>query len=83
MLKSIRARDIYYGVLILALTGCVSCSGTGKPSLKGLIDEMSGNCGSNWTALQKAKPSDEANEEIKAEVEVHCFPPPDRRYYGT
>jgi hypothetical protein len=75
MFQSLRARDFYYGVLILVMTGCVSCSGANKPSLKGLLDEMSGNCSPNGTASQKAKPASDPNDEIKAEVEVQCFPP--------
>lgn len=82
MFKSIRARDVYYGILILALTGCVSCS-SNKPTLKGLLNEMSGNCGDNGTASQKVKPSSDANEELKAEAEVKCFPPQQKVTYGT
>jgi hypothetical protein len=85
MLQNLRARDVFYGILVLMLAGCVSCSTANKPSLRGLLDEMAGNCGANGTALQKAKPSEDANEEIKAEVEVHCFPPAHtgRIFYGT
>lgn len=83
MIKSIRARDIYYGILILTLAGCVSCSAANKPTLKGLLDEMSGNCGANGTAVQKAEPSSEPNDELKAKVEVHCYPPQLRTGYGT
>lgn len=62
------------------VTGCTSCS-SNKPTLKGLLNEMSGNCGANGTSVQKAKPSDEPNDELKAEVEVHCYPPPYRTGY--
>lgn len=81
--NEIGAKHVFYAVVIMAVAGCVSCSGANKPSLKGLIDEMAGNCGANGTSVQKAEPSSEQNDEIKAKVEIHCFPPPVRYTYGT
>jgi hypothetical protein len=71
-----------YSVVILTVTGCVSCSGALKPSTRGLLDEMSGNC-KHGPQVQKAKPSGDANEEIKAEVEVECATPPAQILYGA
>ena len=78
-----RFKDWFWGFIILTVTGCVSCSSANKPSLKGVLDEMSGNCQPGGTAVQKAKPSPDANDELKAEVEVHCYPPQQRFQYGS
>lgn len=75
-------RSWIYALIAILIVGCVSCSGN-RGNITNLIDEMAEHCGENGMKKGNVKPDNDGNDEVPAEVEVECYPPPQRVIYST